>query len=295
MLAYYDSVTFESEIYGKMWQGDVRATIAAKLIPALKQIEEFWLINSGQRLWAPSPVFNLSTATTGGLLAAGTYWFLVTASNANGETLAFGGSTAVGASIVTTGTTSTITMSIPTVPSATAYRVYAGIGSTQPANSAMWLQGSATQFIGGSATTLNQPTNVLRQGYFTATFGLAAALPSGTAYPTIVTATNTAIVAKSTDSNTLNLPLSFDGAQSLIYLNSGAAGSLGIAGETPIIAQPAAATGALALSDIDTILENMALSAHADPEYMFVSIKDHNKLSNLGALATNCRVTQRNA
>src|SRR6266700_421957 len=292
MLAYRDIVSFESELYGKMFQGDVRATVAAKLIPALMQEEEFWLINSGQRLWSPPPVNNLSTATTGGLLTAITYSPLVTAPNANGETLAFGGATAVASSIVTTGATSTITMNINCVPSATKYQVYAGIGATQPANSAMWLQGSATQFIGGSANTLNQPANTIRQGYFTVTLGLAAALTSGTAYSTVVTATNTAIVVKSTDANTLNMPLTIDGAQALIYNTYGTPGSLGIAGETPIIAQVASSNGALALSDVDTIFENMALSAHADPDYMFVSIKDHKKLSNLVAAGTNFRVTQ---
>jgi hypothetical protein len=294
LLAYRDVVSFESEIYGKMWQGDVRATVAAKLIPALMQEEEFWLINSGQRLWSPPPVNGLVAATTGGLLAAGTYWFLVTALNANGETLALGGATPTATAVTTTGTTSVITMNINCVPSATKYQVYAGIGATQPANSAMWLQGSATQFIGGSANTLNQPTNTIRQGYFTVTFGLAAALTAGTAYSTTVTATNTAIVVKSTDANTLNLPLTIDGAQALIYNNFGTPGSLGIAGETPIIAQPANPLGTLALSDIDTVLENMYISAHADPDYMFVGIKDHKKISYLVAQGTNFRVTQTN-
>jgi len=90
----------------------------------------------------------------------------------------------------------------------------------------------------------------------------------------------------------LNLPLTFDGSQALIYNTFGAAGSLGIGGETPIIVQPAAVSGALALSDIDTTLENMSLNAHADPEYLFVGIKDHKRLSNLVAAGTNFRVTQ---
>jgi hypothetical protein len=80
----------------------------------------------------------------------------------------------------------------------------------------------------------------------------------------------------------------------LIYNTYGPGGSLGIAGETPLIAQPAASNGSLALADLDTLLENMALSAHADPEYMFVSIKDHKKLSNLVAQGTNFRTTQTN-
>lgn len=284
MLAYRDSVTFESELYGKMWQGDVRATIAAKLIPALMQEEEFWLINSGQKLWPPAPVFNVSTATTGGTVAAATNWIKVTAVNANGETQAI---QATAISIPTTGSTSTVTFSIPCVPSATKYNVYVGTGSTQPADSAMWLQSATTQF--GGASALNQPSNTIRQGYFTVT-ATAAWASSGTALSTVTS--NTAIVVKSTDTATLNLPLTFDGAQALIYNTFGAAGSMGIAGETPLIAQPAATTGALALSDIDTILESMYLSAHADPEYIFTGVKDHKKLSNLVAAGTNFRVTQ---
>jgi hypothetical protein len=62
----------------------------------------------------PAPV--LATAATGGTVAAGTYWVKVTAKNAQGETT---GSAA--AKIVTTGATSTITVTIFTVPNATQY------------------------------------------------------------------------------------------------------------------------------------------------------------------------------
>lgn len=288
MLAVRDTVTFEAEIYGKMFQGDVRATVAAKLLPALMQEEEFWFINSGQKLWPPPPVSNVTVTNTGGSLAAATYWILVTSVNANGETQAIS-STAVSAT--TTGGASSISFDIYTVPSATSYRVYVGQGSTQPATSAMWLQGAANQF--GSASALNQPSNPISKGYISVNFGVSnAALTSGTAYSTVTS--NTAIVVKSTETNTNNLPLTFDGAQALIYNTFAAAGSLGNAGETPLISQPAASNGGLALSDLDTLLENMALNAHADPEYMFVSIKDHKKLSYLVAQGTNFRINQSN-
>lgn len=288
MLALKDVVTFEAEIYGQSFEGDVRATVAAKLIPALMLEEEMWLINSGQKLWPPAPVFNVSTATTGGTIAAATNWILVTAVNANGETLAYGGSSATAVSIVTTGTTSTVTMNIPRVPSATKYNVYVGTGSTQPANSAMWLQSATTQF--GGANALND-TGGFGQGYITVT-ATAAWATSGTAYSSVVSAGNSAIVVKSTDSNTLNLPLTFDGLQSLIYLNNGTAGTAGVQGETPIIRQPSASSGSLALSDIDSLLESMYLNAHADPEVLFVGVKDHKKLSYLVSQGTNFRVTQ---
>lgn len=290
MIGVKDIVTFEAEIYGKMFQGDVLATASAKLIPALMQAEEMWLLNSGQRLWAPPPPANVSTAASGGTVAAGTYWILVTAVNANGETLAYGGSNAQGLTITTTGATSTVTFNIYTVPSAVSYNVYVGTGATQPTNSAMWRQGAAAQF--GNANALNQPAGV-KQGFVTVTMNAAVAT-SGTAYSTIVTAGNTSIVAKSANTANLNAPLTFDGIQALIYNAAGVGGSLGINGETPLVSQPAAANGALTLADIDTMLENMYLNAHADPECLFVSVKDHKKLSNLVAQGTNFRVTQTN-
>ena len=294
MLALKDVVTFESEIYGKSFEGDVRATVAAKLIPALMLEEEMWIINSGQKLWPPSPVFGVTTAATGGTVAAATNWIIVTAVNANGETLAFGGTSPTGInggaipSIVTTGSTSTVTFSIPRVPSATKYNVYVGTGSTQPAMSAMWLQSATTQF--GGANALND-TGGFGQGYITVT-ATAAWATSGTAYNSL--SSNSAIVVKSTDTNTLNLPLTYDGIQSLIYLNNAAASTAGVQGETPLIRQPVATNGALALSDIDTMLESMYLNAHADPEVLFVGVKDHKKLSYLVANGTNFRVNVTN-
>lgn len=279
MLAVKDVVTFESEIYGKMFQGDVRATVAAKLIPALMQEEEIWLINSGQKLWTPPPI-QMAASNTGGSLAAGTYWFNVTAANANGETL---GTTTQ--SVVVGGSGSgSIVLTIFTVPSATKYNVYSAVNATAPATSAMYLQSASSNF--GGASALNQPSGVAK-GYFTAT--MTTLTSSGTAFSTITA--NTAITVKSTDTNTLNQALTFDGIQALIYTNTGTNSTLGVTGETPYVSQPVAANGTLALSDIDTLLENMFLSAHADPEYLFVSVKDHKTVSQLVALGTNFRVT----
>lgn len=60
-----------------------------------------------------------STATIGGTLAAGTYFYRVTALSSRGETLA-----SVETSQVTTGTTSTVTVNWTTVTGAVAYKVY---------------------------------------------------------------------------------------------------------------------------------------------------------------------------
>lgn len=81
----------------------------------------------------PAPTLNApTTATTGGTLAAGTYYYKVTAVNAVGETI---GSNEV--SQATTGTTSTVGLSWGAVAGATGYKVYratvSGGQSTSPA------------------------------------------------------------------------------------------------------------------------------------------------------------------
>lgn len=64
---------------------------------------------------------SLTTATTGGTLAAGSYNYRVTALNAYGETLP---SPEAASNITTTGTTSTVTISWAAVPGASSYKVY---------------------------------------------------------------------------------------------------------------------------------------------------------------------------
>ena len=74
---------------------------------------------------APAPVLSVTgTATTGGTLAAATYYYRVTATNAAGETV---GSNEV--SQVTTGATSTVSLSWTAVEQATGYKVYRSTSS----------------------------------------------------------------------------------------------------------------------------------------------------------------------
>lgn len=70
-----------------------------------------------------TPTFTAATATTGGTLAAATYYYRVTAVNAIGETLSNEVSQA------TTGTTSTVTLTITAVSGATSYNVYRSTAS----------------------------------------------------------------------------------------------------------------------------------------------------------------------
>lgn len=70
----------------------------------------------------PAPILTLgTTSTTGGTLAAGTYYWKVSALNAAGETLASNEVTAT-----TTGTTSSQPLSWPAVAGAVSYNVYRG-------------------------------------------------------------------------------------------------------------------------------------------------------------------------
>lgn len=292
-LAWSDVITFESELYGRMFEPDVRAKVAARLSPSLMLGQETWYLNAAQYLWAPPTPNAPSTSGSGGTLAANTYWIVVTALNiafgggvGTGETLAFGGSTPVAISQVTVGSTSTISFNINRVPNAYAYNVYVGTGNTQPANSALFLQGASAHF--GGATALNDPGG-LAQGWMTVT--LSSYTGSGTAYSTVVTAGNTAIAFTSGGSGTpVNEPLAFDGIQSLVYLNSGTLSTVGAGGETAAVKRVADVGGVLAKSDIDNWLEAMYLNARANPEALLVPIKDHKAISNIVANGSSFRI-----
>ena len=274
-----NSETFQAQWRGRQLQGDLRATLTAQLLFALKLVEENWLINMSDLLWVPSPIL-LSAVNSGGTITnavSTTMYFIVTAVNANGETTG----TAM-QSIAIPGTTSSITLTIFTVPNAVKYNVYAALASSTPATSAMFLQSATSQF--GSATALNQPASPI-QGSFTATMTAPAA--TGTAhYDTIAAAGNTAKVAVDGGGNIIT----YRGTQSLIYANQGANTNVGAGGLKPQVLQPAATTGFLALSDIQQLFTNMYLNARADPKVLFVSPQDAITINNLVATNGETRV-----
>ena len=86
-----------------------------------------------------------ATALTGGTLAAGTYFYRVTAINAYGETLA-----STETSQVTTGTTSTVTVNWGAVSGATGYKIY---GRTTGAELALVAVNAVTAYIDTGAVT----------------------------------------------------------------------------------------------------------------------------------------------
>lgn len=111
-----------------------------------------WIVPAGavseQSIAAPAAPMP-TTATTGGTVAANTYYGVVTYTNAVGETT---GSTQL--SIVTTGATSTITIPSPAAPTpaATGWKAYLGTISGGP----YYLQGSASA-IGTNLTLTATP------------------------------------------------------------------------------------------------------------------------------------------
>jgi hypothetical protein len=102
-----------------------------------------------------------STATGGGTLAAGTYYYRVTALNAQGETIA-----SVETSQVTTGATSTVTVNWTAVTGATGYKIY---GRSTGAELFMQTVGAVTTWIDtGSVTPAGAlPTVNTTGGYVT--------------------------------------------------------------------------------------------------------------------------------
>lgn len=100
----------------------------------------------------PAPVQSAaSTATTGGTLAAGTYFYVITATNAAGET-----TRSNEISITTTGAASTVTLNWAAVPGATGYRVYRGtVAGTQ---TAYYVVGTVITYVDtNAASTAGNP------------------------------------------------------------------------------------------------------------------------------------------
>lgn len=274
-----NSVTFQAQWRGGSLEGDVRARRVSELLYALMLVEEQWLINASANLWAPPPP-QVAASSTGGSVAAATYWIMVTATNANGESPV----SIVSLPVTTTGTTSILTLTIFTVAYAANYNVYVGSGSTLPTLANMFKQ-VAGNF--SNAALPAQPTNQI-QGNFTATL---TSLTTAGANASTVPVSSTAITAKSPTKGT---PLSWDGLQAQIYLNylaiTGGASTLGTRPQNSFVIQPAAATGYLALSDIQQLFVNMFNVARANPDKLYISAQDNLSLSNLVAQSNLTRI-----
>jgi hypothetical protein len=107
--------------------------------------------NFATELAAPSTP-TLSTSTSGGSLAANTYYYAVTASDGSGETVA-----SPEASIATSGSASTVTVSWSAVPGASSYTVYRGTSSGAEGTSYTTTSTSFTD-TGATGTSATPPT-----------------------------------------------------------------------------------------------------------------------------------------
>lgn len=114
---------------------------------------------AGQVTIAPQylapPVLNApTTATTGGTLAAGTYYYKATSMNAAGETIA-----SAEVSKATTGTTSTVSLSWPAVAGATKTYIYRGTAAG--AENVRFDAGAGTAFTdtGAAGTAATPPAS----------------------------------------------------------------------------------------------------------------------------------------
>jgi hypothetical protein len=294
-IAAQQSITFQEEWRTAGYMGDLKANLMGLLLYSLKLIEENWLISGCDYLWAPPAPLPPTTATTGGTVPAGTYYIAVSAVSANGESFATFAQTNVNgtmtnATVTTTGTTSTISVTAFRVPYATSYNVYVGTSPTT-----MYRQ-AAGNFLGGALPGTQNGLSMIGNFSFT----LTSLTTSGTLAPT----SNTAISYVSTAHP--GQPLMFNGLMALIFSagnqtytgqsNAGgtptsaysAAGqSLNVVTMTglnpmgPTVLQPASPAGTLALNDFYALFAGMYYNALAKPNRLAVSGYDAITLANL--------------
>lgn len=294
-IAAQQSITFQEEWRTMGFMGDLKATMMTLLLYSLKLIEEQWLISGCDYLWAPPAPLTPTTATSGGTIAAGTYYIAVSALSANGETFATpaGAYNAAGVfapvAVTTTGSTSTISCTFFRVPYATGYNIYVGtsVGT-------MYLQ--TTSNVQGGVLPAQTGLTMIGNGTFT----LTSLTTSGTQKPTA----NTAITSKDANSN---LPIMFNGLMALIFSSGNQAYSgpsnvsgnqptsaysaigqsvnvvqmTGLSTMGPTILQPASTTGALAYSDLQALFLAMYYNALAKPTRLAVSAYDAITVTNL--------------
>jgi PKD repeat protein len=270
-----NAVTFQAQWRGRALEADVRARRIAELLYQLKMTEERWLLGASTYLMTP-PAPIVATAATGGSIAAGTYWVKVTAKNTQGET-----TSSPATKIVTTGATSTLTITVFTVPNATQYNIYIGSGASQPADSALWLQAgisgaNAQQPAIGATVTLADGATVMPSGEVN-----PAILPLTLSAPPATTGTALSTVAANTAKTFVDgsgTPLMWDGLIAQALNNTSLANGATLGAQ---VAQPADPTGKLALADIDNLLAGMYLQAAGDPDYIIMNPLDNVRLTNL--------------
>jgi hypothetical protein len=151
-----DQVNWQAQFAGQGFQ-DIRSLSQTALLWATFGAEERALLYgrgtaTGFAGAVSAPTIGLSTAATGGTIAAGAYAIVVTAKTGFGET-----AISNSPSITTTGTTSTITINITTEPTGSlgVYNLYAS-----QVGGAVTTATFQTQFTGNTFTITAPPTSV---------------------------------------------------------------------------------------------------------------------------------------
>lgn len=287
-IALSNAVDFEAQWYGTSLEGDVRGRRVAELLYALKMLEERWLINASQLLMVPpAPVVSVSSISGGHGLDATSYWFAVTAINAQGETT-MSGQTNVITAANAGANTNTFAVTVFTVWNATGYNLYIGSGSTAPARTAMWVQASYSGNTNAPQPGFNANVTLVSGGLANSgeVFGPTVALSVTAAIVTSAVnnppATNT---AKTFVDGSSNIKM-YDGilAQALNNTGSGNGPTL-----QAYVQQPTNTNGTLQLADIDNMLEYLYSNAAGDPDFLVMHPVTHRKVTDLVIAANQTR------
>lgn len=137
-------------------------------------------------LLSPPVQSNASTSTTGGSLAAATYFYEITALNARGETTVSNEK-----SVTTTGSTSSNTITWAAVVGATSYRVYRGTSAS--GESVYYAPGNVTTYVDtGATSTAGSPpgTNGTGGAILTTAFAYTTPPTGGTTIDGMVAGSN---------------------------------------------------------------------------------------------------------
>lgn len=272
MIALNDSVDFKAQFRGRSLEGDVRSVVMSQLLYQLKIVEERWILQASARVMNP-PTPLVATAATGGSVTANTYYVVVTALDLTASHNETTYSTA--ASITTTGSTSTITVTIFTVPNAYRYNVYMG---TTNAAASLFIQPSIS-----GANAAQPATNG------TVTLSGGGTVPVGEVQiPTLVVTLTAAVAGTGANPPTTNGSNSYldagsnqimwDGVIAQALNNTGTGNGLTLGAQ---VAQPAASTGILALADIDNLLLSIVNQAAGDPDFLVMNPITQQKVTNL--------------
>lgn len=264
-IALSNSVTFGAQWTAQSQEGDLRARRVAELLYQLKMQEESWILTAASlAMVPPAPVVSVSATTGGHFLDSTTYYVCVTAVNAQGETT-MSARTKITTAANSGGNTNVLSVTVFTVPDVSYYNVYAG---TTNARTSLFKQ-TAISGLSNAPQPAYQASITLNGG------GTA---PSGEVQGPVVVLTHSGTVDSSGNPPATNTATNYvdTGSNSIMWdgliaqglLNTSTSNGLTLGAQ---VGQPAAATGLLALADLDSLLLSMYNQAAGDPDFLIVN------------------------